>query len=93
VTLRVRLRRLEDYSGGVCHECGHDPSVTVRYRIVWEGDPDAPRESSPPCRRCGNQSTVAVDWEDERSEPHSYRGDERSSVPDYPPWNDEGGGE
>jgi hypothetical protein len=91
VTFRVRLRRLEDYSGGVCHECGHDPSATVRYRIMWEGDPDAPRESLPPCRRCGNQSMIVLSWPDLPKDPLTF---DRSGVADYAPqsWDGEGGG-
>jgi hypothetical protein len=91
VTLRVRLRRLEDYSGGVCHECGHHPSAEVRYEVTWEDAPDAPRESSPPCRRCGNQSMIVLSWPDLPKNPPPF---DRSGVADYAPqsWDGEGGG-
>jgi hypothetical protein len=96
VSLAHRVADLEDYSGGICAACGHDPSATVTYRIVWEGEKDAPLESSVPCPRCGNVAVLVVNWQDERSEQHSYEQDGEGAaaqVPDYPPvWNDEGGG-
>jgi hypothetical protein len=87
VSLARRVADLEDYSGGLCAACGHDPSATVAYRIVWEGGKDAPLESSVPCPRCGNVDVLVVDWEDERSELRSYEKDAGAAalLPDYPP--------
>lgn len=90
MSLARRVANLEDYSGGVCSECGHDPDAVVTYEIHWANEPDAPVESSLPCHRCGNQSVVVVDWPDERSEKGASSAPQ---VSDYPPWNNEGGGE
>lgn len=68
MSLARRVADLEDYSGGVCSECGHDPSSLVAYRIVWETDEAAPGESSLPCHHCGNVAVEVIGWEDERSE-------------------------
>jgi hypothetical protein len=68
VSLSRRVASLEDGAPGPCPVCSHDPDALIRYLITWETDEDAPGESSPPCPSCGNQSTLVVDWEDERSE-------------------------
>jgi hypothetical protein len=73
--LQQRVESLEDGATGPCAVCAHDADALVAYKIVWETDEDAPSESSPPCPRCGNQSTVVVDWQDERSERHSHEHD------------------
>jgi predicted RNA-binding Zn-ribbon protein involved in translation (DUF1610 family) len=87
--LSRRVESLENGAPGPCPECGHDDDALVTYSIVWEGDADAPEESSPPCPRCGNVAVLVLDWEDDPSEPRmNYEKDAGAAaeVPDYPPW-------
>jgi hypothetical protein len=79
--LQRRVESLED-GQGPCPWCGHDPLSRVRYEVIWEDEEGAPRESSPPCSRCGNQDVLVLGWPDLPTEPPIY---ERHGVPDYPP--------
>lgn len=93
--LSRRVASLEDGAPGPCPECGSDSRLPVRYAVVWEDEEGAPKESSPPCPRCGNQDVFVIPWPDLPTKPPTFDGAYKELVPDYLPWpaKPEGGGE